>query len=55
MVSVCCIGVVSLDVVCDELHDCACNVGSCFLISVCLFIVSKDLHISSAAGVAREG
>ena len=38
----------SFDVVCDELHDCAWNVVcSSFLISVCMFIVSKALIISS--------
>ena len=27
VVSICCVGFASLDVVCDELHDCAWNVG----------------------------
>ena len=38
----------SLDVVCDELHDCAWNIGISFLISVCMFIVLKASLISSA-------
>ena len=27
MLSICCVGFASLDIVCDELHDCAWNVG----------------------------
>ena len=27
MISICCVGFASLDVVCDELNDCAWNVG----------------------------
>ena len=47
-VSVCCLGFASLDVVCDELYDCARNVClQQLLISVCMFIVSKALFISS--------
>ena len=42
----------SLDVVCDELNYCAC---SSFLISVCMFIVSKALLISSATVIVRAG
>ena len=48
----CCVGPASLDVVCDELNDCALNVC---LISVCMFIVSKALLISSATVIVREG
>ena len=49
VVSVCCIGFASIDVVCDELNDCACNVFcSRFLISVCMFIVPKVVLIWSA-------
>ena len=47
-------GFSSLDVVCDELNDCAWNVCS-FLISVCMFIVSKALLISSATVIVRAG
>ena len=36
MVSICCVGFASLDVVCDELHDC----GS-FLISVYVYCVES--------------
>ena len=47
----------SLDVVCDEFNDCAWNVClySSFLISVCMFIVSKALLISSATVIVRTG
>ena len=48
VVSICSVGFASLDVVCDELNDC----GS-FLISVCMFIVSKDLLISIATVIVR--
>ena len=46
----------SLDVVCDELNDCAWKfVCSSILISVCMFIVSKALLISSATVIVRAG
>ena len=50
VVSICCVGFASLNVVCDELNDC-----SSFLISVCMFIVSKALFISSATVIVRAG
>ena len=56
VISICCVGFGSLDVVCDELNDCAWNVvSSSFLISVCMFIVSKALLISSATVIVRAG
>ena len=56
VVYICCVGFVSLDVVCDELNDYACNVScSSFLISVCMFIVLKALLISSATVIVRAG
>ena len=55
-ISICCVGFVSLDVVCVELNDCACKfVCSSFLVSVCMFIVSKALLISSATVIVRAG
>ena len=46
----------SLDIVCGELNDCAWNVGLySFLISVCMFIVSKAVLISSATVIVRAG
>ena len=54
MVSICCIGFAYLDVVCNELNECAWMfVCSSFLISVCMFIVSKALLISSATVIVR--
>ena len=36
MIYICCVGFASLDIVCDALYDCICNVVACssFLISV---------------------
>ena len=56
MVSVCCVGFASLDVVSDEiLIVSGILVCSSFLISVCMFIVSKALFISSATVIVRSG
>ena len=56
VISICYVGFASLDVVCDELNDCAWNVFcSSFLISVCMFIVSTALLISSATVIVRAG
>ena len=49
MISICCVSFASLDVVCDELKIVpGMLVCISFLISVCMFIVSKALLISSA-------
>ena len=50
VIYICCVGFASLVVVCDELLVC-----SSFLISVCMFIVSKALLISSATVIVRAG
>ena len=56
MISICCVGFTSLDVVCDELNDCTWNlVCSSFLISVCMFIVWKALLISRTTLIVRAG
>ena len=55
VVYICCVGFASLDVVCDERNDSALNVCSSFLISVCMFIVSNALFISSATVIVRAG
>ena len=56
VISICCVGFASLDVVCDVLNDCpGMFVCSSFLISVCMFIVSKALLISSAIVIVRAG
>ena len=46
MVSICCIGFVSFDVVCDELNDCAWNVGL-YQLSLCVYVycVESFAHI----------
>ena len=54
VVSVFCVGIASLDVVCDECHDCTrILVCSRILISVCMFSVLKALLISSATVIVR--
>ena len=56
VISICRIGFASLDVVCDELNDCARKfVCGIFLISVCMFIVSKALLILNATVIVRAG
>ena len=50
----CCIGFASLDVVFDELVP-GILVCNSFLVSVCMFIVSKVLLISSATVSVRAG
>ena len=53
VIYICCVGFAPLDVVCD---DCAGMFGcSSFLISVCMFIVSKALLISSDTVIVRAG
>ena len=54
--SICCGGLASLDVVCDNLFIVpGILVGSSFLISVCMFFVSKALLISSTTVIVRTG
>ena len=56
MVYICCVGFASLDVVCDNLMIVpGMFICSSFLISVCMFIVSKALLISSATVIVRAG
>ena len=55
MISICCVGFASLDIVFHEPNDCGMLVCSSFLISVCMFIVSKALLISSTAVIVRAG
>ena len=54
---ICCVCFASLDVVCDELHDCAWYLGLQKLSDkcVCMFTVSKALLISSATVIIRAG
>ena len=56
MISICCVGFASLDVFSDELNERAWMLDcSSFLISVCMFIPSKALLISSATVIVRAG
>ena len=56
VVSICCVGFVSLVVVCDKLMIVpGIIVCSSFLISVCMIMVSKALLISSATVNVRAG
>ena len=56
MISICCVCFASLDVVCyDVMIVHGFLVCSSFLISVCMFIVSKALLISSATVIVRAG
>ena len=57
MISICCVGFASLDVVCDELKMSVPGMFVCssFLISVCVCIVSTALLISSATVIVRAG
>ena len=48
-------GFASIDVVCDEIIVPGMWVCSTFMISVCMFIVSKALFISSATVIVRAG
>ena len=50
MIYIFCVGLASLDVVCDGIMVC-----NSFLISVCMFIVSKALLTSSARVIVRAG
>ena len=56
MIFICCVGFTSLDVVYDNLMIVpGMLVCSIFLISVCMFIVSKHLLISSATVIVHAG
>ena len=56
MISKCCVGFASLDVVTMILMIVPLMLVCCsFLISVCMFIVSKALLISSATVIVRAG
>ena len=56
MISICCVGFASLDVVSMNLMIVpGILVCSSFMISVCMFIVSKSLVISSSTVIVRAG
>ena len=58
--TMCCVGFASLDVVCDELNDCAWNVGLQQLSGKCVYVyyVESFAHIecySDCSAVTVEG
>ena len=55
VISICCVGFASLDVVCDEPNDCAGNVCSSFLISVYVYCVESFAHIECYSDCSRRG
>ena len=54
--SVWCVGISSFDVVCDELHDCAWNVGLYQLSNYCVYIygVESFAHIDCYSDCLRR-
>ena len=57
MISICCIGFASLDVVCAELNDCAWNVGLEQLSERCVYVycVESFAHIEFYSDCSRKG
>ena len=57
MISICCVGFASLDVVCDELNDCAWNLGMKQLSDKCVYIycVESFDHIECYSNCSRMG
>ena len=57
MISICCIGVAFLDVVCDELNDCVWNVGLKQLSDkwVYVYCVKSFAHIECYSDCSRRG
>ena len=49
VISICCVDVASLDVVCDEHNDCAWNVG------VYVYCVERFAHIDCYSDCSRSG
>ena len=57
MISICCVGFASLDVVCDELNDCAWNLGMWQLSDKCVYVycVESFAHIELYSDCSRRG
>ena len=57
MISICCVGFVSLDVVCDEHNDCAWNLGLQHLSDKCVYVycVESFDHIECYSDCSRRG
>ena len=56
MISICCVGFASLDVVCDKLNDCAWNVGLWELSHMCVYVncVESFSHIECYSDCSRR-
>ena len=50
MIYICCVGFASLDVVCDELNDCAWNVG---VVGLCVCLLCRK--VCSYRVIVRRG
>ena len=57
MVYVCCVGFASLDVVCDEVNDCAWNLGLLQLSDKCVYVycVESFAHIECYSDCSCRG
>ena len=57
MISICCVGFASLDVVCNVLNDCAWSVGMLQLSDKCVYVycVESFAHIECYSDCSRMG
>ena len=57
MISICCVGFASLDVVCDELNDCTWNVGLYQISDKCVYVycVESFAHIECYSDFFTRG
>ena len=57
VISVCCVGFASLDVICDELNYCVWNVGLYQLSDKCVYVycVESFAHIECYSDCSRRG
>ena len=57
MISICCVGFASLDVVCDELNDCAWYLGLSQFSDKCVYVycVESFAHIECYSDCSRMG
>ena len=57
MIYICCVGFASLDVVCDELNDCAWNVGLYQLSDKCVYVYCAEsfAHIECYNDCSHKG
>ena len=57
MISIYCVDFASLDVVCDELNDCAWNVGLYQLSDKCVYVycIERFAHIECYSDCSRRG